>query len=202
ALTHGTSFCAGVARSPSARGVPRGPPVRRMRLTLSFPKRLFTARHPAPLLRNCDREIGALRSAENTVGHAAEFPRRGPHALPHRAGTFAGNVTEYSTEGAQARPACLEGDLGDRQIGVTEQRGRTLDTSREQVPVRWNTEGFLERSSEMGSGDVAHPRQPPHGPGLMRGRVHPILRAQQTPQKLGILACGTFTHAAGGRFAG
>ena len=69
-----------------------------------------------------------MRSAENTVGHAAEFPSRGACAVPHRAGTLAGNVTEYATEGSQARPARLEGDIGDRQIGVTKQRGGTLDS--------------------------------------------------------------------------
>ena len=30
----------------------------------------------------------------------------------------------------------------------------------------------------------------------MRGRVHPILRTQQAPQKFGILAYGSFTHSA------
>lgn len=40
----------------------------------------------------------------------------------------------------------------------------------------------------MGLGDAAHARQPPDGPLLVRGGVHPVLRAQQAPQQLGVLA--------------
>lgn len=40
----------------------------------------------------------------------------------------------------------------------------------------------------LGLGDAAHAREPPDGPRLVRARVHPVLRAQQPPQQLGILA--------------
>jgi hypothetical protein len=131
---------------------------------------------------------------ENTVGHGADLPCSDPGSIAHGARTLARDVVEYSTEGAQACPACLKGDVGYRLVGVTKQRGCTLDTTCEQVAVRWDTKGFLERSSEVGLGDVAHLRQALHGPGLVRGGVHPIFGAQQAPQKLGILAEGIFGH--------
>jgi hypothetical protein len=119
-----------------------------------------------------------VRGAEDTGGHAAELVRRGPPARPDRARALAGDVAEGAPERAQARPARAEGDLGDRQVSVAEQRRRPLDAPREQVPVRGDAEGLLERSREVGLGDAAHAGQPPDGPVLVRGGVHPVLRAQ------------------------
>ena len=82
----------------------------------------------------------------------------------------------------------LERDLGDGQVGVAQQRRGPLDAAREQVAVRRHAERLLERSREVRLGDAAHARQPPHGPLLVRGGVHPVLRAQQAAQQLGILA--------------
>ena len=61
-----------------------------------------------------------------------------------------------------SQPVC-EGDLGDGQVGVAQQRRRPLDAPREQVAVRRDAEGLLERSREVGLGDAAHARQPPTG---------------------------------------
>src|SRR4029450_13544801 len=57
--------------------------------------------------------------------------------------------------------------------------------------MRRDAEGLLERSREVGFGDSAHARQPPDGPFLVRGGVHPVLRAQQAAQQLRVLACLT-----------
>ena len=136
--------------------------------------------------------------AENACGHAAELVRRGPLARPDRARALAGDVAEGAPERAQALPACVKGDLGDGQVGLAEQRLGPLDAPRQEVPVRRDAEGLLERSREVGLGDAAHARKPPDGPLLVRGGVHPVLRAQQAAQQLGILACLSATHAACG----
>ena len=41
----------------------------------------------------------------------------------------------------------------------------------------------------MRLGDVAYARQPRDGPLLVRGGVHPVLRAQQAAQQRRVLAC-------------
>ena len=92
-------------------------------------------------------------------------------------------------EGVAAGLSALERDLGDGQVRVAQQRRGPLDSTREQVPVRRDAESVLERSREVGLGHAAHARQPPDGPLLVRRGVHPVLRAQQAAQQLGILAC-------------
>lgn len=61
--------------------------------------------------------------------------------------------------------------------------------------MRRDPEGLLERSGEVGFGDVAHPRQPPDRPRLVRGGVHPVLGPKQASQQLGVLVGGTSAHA-------
>ena len=109
---------------------------------------------------------------------------------PNSTGVLTDDVTECAPERAQAVPARLERDLGDGQIRIAEQRSGPLDAPREQVPVRRDAEGLLEGSCEMSLRGAAHARQPPDGPLLVRGGIHPVLGAQQAPQQLGIL-----THA-------
>src|SRR4029077_19273198 len=104
---------------------------------------------PAPLLRNCDLEVGPMRRAEEAGGHAAEFVCRSPLADPDGPWARAGNVAEGAAESAQALPARVEGDLGDRQVRVAEQRHRPFNAAGEQVPVRRDAEGLFERSREM-----------------------------------------------------
>ena len=53
--------------------------------------------------------------------------------------------------------------------------------------MRRDAEGLLERSREVRLGDAAHAGQPRDGPLLVRGGVHPVLRAQQAAQQLGVL---------------
>jgi hypothetical protein len=116
-----------------------------------------------------------------------ELVRGGLLAGPQLAGALAGDVPEDAPERAQTVPAGLEGDLGDGKIGVAQQRRGPLEPAGEQVAVRRQAEGLLERPREVRLGDAAHPRQPPHGPGLVRGAVHAVLRAQQAAQQLGVL---------------
>jgi hypothetical protein len=115
--------------------------------------------------------------------------RGGPRPRADRARALAGDIAKDATERPQAPPAGVEGDLGDRQIAVAQQRRRPLDAPREQVAVRRDAEGLLERAGEVSLGRAADARQPPDGPVLVRSGVHPILRAQQAAQQLGVLAC-------------
>ena len=61
--------------------------------------------------------------------------------------------------------------------------------------MRRDAEGLLERSREVGLGDAAHSRQPLDRPALVRGGVHPVLRAQQAAQQPRVLACCASVHA-------
>jgi hypothetical protein len=129
-----------------------------------------------------------VRGHEEAGGHAVEIARRGSLALPDRAWVLAGNVAEGAAESAQALPPGLEGNLGDGEIGIAEQRGRALDTPREQVTVRRQAEGLLERSREVGLGDAAYLRKTAHRPVFVRGGVHPVFCAQQAAQQCRVLA--------------
>ena len=134
-----------------------------------------------------------MSRAEEADGHVFELVRSGLLARPELTRALAGDVAERAPERAQAAPARLEGDLRDGQVGVAEQRRGPLDSPREQVPVRRDAEGLLEGPREVGLGDAAHARQPPDGPLLVRGGVHAVLRAQQAPQQLGVLAHASST---------
>ena len=128
-----------------------------------------------------------MRGTQHAGGHVAEFVSHGLFTCPDCAGTLARNVAEGAAERTQAAPARLKGDLGDGQVGLAKQRRRPLDPPREQVPVRRDAEGLLERAREMSLGHAAHARQPIDGPLFMRSGVHPILGAQQAAQQLGVL---------------
>jgi len=136
--------------------------------------------------------------AQEARGNAAEPIRGGPLARSDRTGILAGDVPERPPERAEACPSGLEGDLGDGEVGVAEQRLCPFDAPREQVPMRWDAEGLLERSGEVGLGHPAHAGEPPDWPLLVRGGVHPVLGAQQAAQQLGILLGMTRAHNASG----
>src|SRR6185369_15032244 len=125
--------------------------------------------------------------ADVTVGHALEFMMRCLLAFPKRARALARDVAEYSPEGPKAVPACLECNVDDRDVGVAKQRLGPLDPAGQQVPVRRNPEGVLERSREMRLRNPADLGQPRHRPFLVRGRVHPVLGAKQPAKKPQIL---------------
>lgn len=148
----------------------------------------YTAGHPASLLRNCDREVGPVCGPQQAGGHAVRLVCRRLRAGADRARALAGDVAKDAPERAQALPAGVEGDLGDGPIGVAQQRRRPLDAPRQQVAVRRDAESLLERSGEVRRGHAADARQASHGPVLVRGGVHPVLRAQQAAQQPGVLA--------------
>ena len=107
----------------------------------------------------------------------AELAGPGLRASTQRAGRLVGDVAEGAAEGAEALPAGAERDLGDRQVGVSEERRCPLDAAGEQVAVRGNSERLFEGAGEVRLGDVAHAGQAADRPGLVGGGVHPVLGA-------------------------
>ena len=128
-----------------------------------------------------------MGGAHDARRHACQGLRGRACARADRAGTLPGDVAKRAAERPEALPAGLERDLDDRHLGVPKQRHRTLDAPRKQVAVRRHAEGLLERTREMRLGNAAHFRQPPDRPGLVRGRVHAIFRAQQAAQEFRVL---------------
>jgi hypothetical protein len=90
----------------------------------------------------------------------------------------------------------MESNLGDGEIGIAKQGARALDAPREQVTVRRQAEGLLERSREVCLGDAAHLRKTTHGPRFVRGGVHPVSRAQKAAEQRRVLAHIICSHAA------
>ena len=128
-----------------------------------------------------------MRGAQDADGHAPERARRRPLARPNRARALADDVAKRAPERAEAFPAGVKGDLGDRKIGVAEQCGRSLDAPSEQVAVRRDAERSLKRSREVRFGHAAHTCEPAHRPLLVACAIHPVLRTQQATQQLGVL---------------
>ena len=128
-----------------------------------------------------------MGGTEKARWHAVEPLQHGAFAHTQLARTLAGDVAERAAERAQASPAGVERDLGDGKVGVAEQRLRALDPPRQQVAVRGDAEGLLERAREVRLGDGADAREPLDRPLLVRGGVHLVLGAQQAPQQLGVL---------------
>jgi chitosanase len=141
--------------------------------------------------------VRPVRGIQDAHGNAPGIVHGGPRPLSDRARILAGDVAERAPERAEALPSGPERDVGDRAIGITEQRGGALDAPREQIAVRRHTEGLLERAGEMRLRHAAHAREPRDGPFLVRRRIHAVLRAQQAAQQLGVLAHPTMlAHAA------
>jgi len=147
-----------------------------------------------PLLRNCDREVGPLRGVDEADRHMTMLMRRRLCARPDLAWAQPGDVSERAAEGTQALPTGGEGDLGDRPLGVAQQRGRPLDPPRQLVAVRRDAERLFERTREVSLGDAADLCQATHGPLLLRCGVQAILRAHQPAQQFGILEGEVVAH--------
>jgi hypothetical protein len=128
-----------------------------------------------------------MRGAENAKGHARERVRRCLLARPNHAGAFADDVAERPSERAEALPAGVKSDLGDRKLGITEQRGGALDSPSEQIAMRRHAEGLLERPCEVRFGHAAHAGETSHRPLLVGCGIHPVLRTQQAAQQLGFV---------------
>lgn len=134
------------------------------------------------------------------AGEAWRDPSK-PAARGLRAGAvlaraLAGDVAEDAPECAQAFPAGAEGDFGDRQVGVAQQRRRPFDAARQQITMRRDAESLLERTREMRLGNAACLCQPLHRPVLVRGGIHAVLCTQQAAKQLWILTGGAVAHPA------
>src|SRR5688572_4730718 len=88
-----------------------------------------------PLLQNCDFKVGSMSGADKACRHFAQLVRRGFLARAKSARAFARNVPENAAECSKAVPARLEGDLGDGEVRVAQQRLCPLQPAREQVSV-------------------------------------------------------------------
>src|SRR5262249_46202905 len=155
-----------------------------------FRRRIYTARFPPPLLRNCDCEVRPLRGTHETVRHALDRMLRRLLALADIARAFAGDVAERAAERAEALPTGLECDLNDRQVRVAQERHGPFYAAREQIAMRRNAERILEATRKMRLGDAAHTRQARHGPVFVRRGVHAVLGAQKSAQQLRVLSEG------------
>ena len=129
----------------------------------------------------------SLRGGDDAHRHRRELRGRGLRPFADGLGTLARDVAKRAPKGAETFPPGLKRDVGDRQIRVAQQRRGFLDTTSEQVAMRRNAEGLLELACEVRLGDAAYLREPLHGPGFVRSRVHAVLRAQQSAKKLRIL---------------
>src|SRR4029078_1385344 len=70
------------------------------------------------LLRNCAREIRAVRRAHDAGGRVRERVRQRALAASKYARALADDVAKRAPEGAETLPSGLKSDLGDRQGGV------------------------------------------------------------------------------------
>src|SRR3954452_21075706 len=117
------------------------------------------ARFAPALLRNCDCEVGPVRGTDEAVRHLGQFVLGYLLAAAKGARAFAGDVVEDAAKGAEAVPAGLECDVDDWQVGVPEQSLGALDPTSQQIAVRRQPEGILERPCEMRLRDAAHLRE-------------------------------------------
>jgi hypothetical protein len=108
-----------------------------------------------------------MRRANNARRHARERTRQGPLPRSNHARALADDVAEGAPERAEALPSGMKGDLGDRKLGITEQRCRSLDAPTQEVPMRRDAERSFERSREVGFGHPANAREPPYRPLLV-----------------------------------
>jgi hypothetical protein len=109
----------------------------------------------APLLQNCDLEIGPLGVAHDALGNLLSRMRSRPIALAELTRTAAGDVAENAAEGAETGPAGLERDLCNRQVGVAQQRRGALDAAGKQVAMWGQAERLLELAREVRRRDRA-----------------------------------------------
>jgi hypothetical protein len=103
-----------------------------------------TGQIPPPLLQNCDFQVGPVGGADEAVGHLLKLVAGSFLASAELARAFVGDVAEDAAERAETVPTGLEGDLGDRQVGVAEQRLGALDAAGEEVAMRRHPESIFE----------------------------------------------------------
>jgi hypothetical protein len=102
--------------------------------------------------------------------------------LAEIAGAAAGDIAKRAAESAEAAPARVEGDFADGHLRVPQKRLGFFDAAREQVAMRWQSEGLLELTCEMRRGDVADLGEALDGPLFVGRGIHAVLRAKQPAQ--------------------
>jgi len=152
-------------------------------------------RATATLFQHGCVQAGALRGACVAFRHTGRRRLASTLTLAHSARAVTGDVTEDAAKGTQAAPSGLRGDFGHRQIGITQQRHRSFDAAAEQITVRRQPEGLLERAGEVRRRHRTDLSQARDGPFLMAGPIHPVLGAQQAPQQFGALTHGITARA-------
>jgi hypothetical protein len=95
------------------------------------------------------------------------------------------DAAEARRERSDAREPDLEADLGDRVVGVSQERGRPLEPARQEVLVRRLSEGPPELAAEVGRREMGDPRErgDVERPGI--AGVDRVLRAQKVPVGMG-----------------
>jgi len=91
-----------------------------------------------------------MRGADNASRHARERVRQRPLVRSNHAGALTDDVAECASERAETLPSGLKSDIGDRKVGIAEQRRRPLDAPAQEVAMWRGAERFFERSREMG----------------------------------------------------
>src|SRR3954469_4532976 len=107
------------------------------------------ARFAQALLRTCDCEVGPVRGTDEAVRHLGQCVLGYLLAAAKGAWALAGDIVEDAAEGAEAVPTGLQGDVDDWEVGVPEQSLGALDPASQQIAVRRQSEGLLERTGEM-----------------------------------------------------
>lgn len=127
--------------------------------------------------------------------HLTHFLRHPPFASTEHTGTFPRNVVEGAPESAKTVPTAFESNIGDRKLGITQQRLGTLNSASQEVTVRRYAKCLAERARKMGLRHTADLGKPLDRPCLMRRGVHPVLGAQKATHKERTLPIGGLSFA-------
>src|SRR4029077_13572973 len=117
---------------------------------------------------------------------------------PVRRGRFADEQVKGLAEGAKAREANVEADIGNASVGAAQQEERSLDAPALQIAVRCLAECPAKRPNEVSLGNVGDARERGNVKWLAIGEIHGVARTQQSPVRL--LDCTG--HRESGAFSG
>jgi hypothetical protein len=87
-------------------------------------------------------------------------------------------------ERADATQADGEADVGDRAVGVAEQRGRSLETTGQEVFVGRLAERSPELAAEVGTRQVRDARKVSNVERVAVARIDEVLRPEEMPQRV------------------
>jgi len=94
-------------------------------------------------------------------------------------GDFADDLPESAGEGAEAREAHVEADVGDAALGLAQEEHRPLDAATLEVAVRCLAEGGSEGADEVRLRDVGGPGEAWDVQRLRVAAVHRVPGAQE-----------------------